>query len=116
MRQHMPIKQKDKNCLQNILDSINKISSYTRLFQNADELYNDNKSFDAVLMNFVIIGEMVVKLSDEFKQNNLQVDWSNIKGFRNIIAHQYFGIDAEEVWGIILNELPILRVELEKII
>ena len=112
----MPIKQKDKNCLQNILDSINKISSYTRLFQNADELYNDNKSFDAVLMNFVIIGEMVVKLSDEFKQNNLQVDWPNIKGFRNIIAHQYFGIDAEEVWEIILIELPILKVELEKII
>lgn len=110
----MPIKQKDKNCLQNILDSINKISSYTRLFQNADELYDDNKSFDAVLMNFVIIGEMVVKLSDEFKQNNLQVDWSNIKGFRNIIAHQYFGIDAEEVWGIIHNELPILKIELEK--
>ena len=116
MRQHMPIKQKDKNCLQNILDSINKISSYTQLFQNADELYNDNKSFDAVLMNFVIIGEMVVKLSDEFKQNNLQVDWPNIKGFRNIIAHQYFGIDAEEVWEIILIELPILKVELEKII
>jgi len=112
----MPIKQKDKNCLQNILDSINKISSYTQLFQNADELYNDNKSFDAVLMNFVIIGEMVVKLSDEFKQNNLQVDWPNIKGFRNIIAHQYFGIDAEEVWEIILIELPILKVELEKII
>ncbi|MEW5842265.1 MAG: HepT-like ribonuclease domain-containing protein [Bacteroidota bacterium] len=112
----MPIKQKDKNCLQNILDSINKINSYTQLFQNADELYNDNKSFDAVLMNFVIIGEMVAKLSDEFKENNSKVDWSNIKGFRNIIAHQYFGIDAEEVWGIILNELPILKRELEEVI
>ena len=112
----MPIKQKDKNCLQNILDSINKISNYTQLFQNADELYNDNKSFDAVLMNFVIIGEMVAKLSDEFKENNSKVDWSNIKGFRNIIAHQYFGIDAEEVWGIILNELPILKRELEEVI
>jgi uncharacterized protein with HEPN domain len=110
----MPIKQKDKNCLQNILDSINKIDSYTQLFHNADELYNDNKSFDAVLMNFVIIGEMVVKLSDEFKQNNFRVDWPNIKGFRNIIAHQYFGIDAEEVWGIIHNELPNLKRELEK--
>ena len=110
----MPIKQKDKNCLQNILDSINKIDNYTQLFHNADELYNDNKSFDAVLMNFVIIGEMVFKLSDEFKQNNSSVDWSNIKGFRNIIAHQYFGIDAEEVWGIVHNELPNLKRELEK--
>ncbi|MBI5729806.1 MAG: DUF86 domain-containing protein [Ignavibacteriales bacterium] len=110
----MPIKQKDKNCLQNILESINKIDNYTQLFHNADELYNDNKSFDAVLMNFVIIGEMVVKLSDEFKQDNSSVDWSNIKGFRNIIAHQYFGIDAEEVWGIVLNELPNLKRELEK--
>jgi uncharacterized protein with HEPN domain len=110
----MPIKQKDKNCLQNILDSINKIDKYTQLFHNADELYNENKSFDAVLMNFVIIGEMVSKLSDEFKQNNSSVDWSNIKGFRNIIAHQYFGIDAEEVWGIVHNELPHLKRELEK--
>ncbi len=112
----MPIKQKDKNCLQNILDSINKISNYTQHFRSADELYNDDKSFDAVLMNFVIIGEMVAKLSEEFKENNSKVDWSNIKGFRNIIAHQYFGIDAEEVWGIILNELPILKRELEKVI
>lgn len=116
MKRHMLIKQKDKNCLQNILDSINKISNYTQLFGTADELYNDDKSFDAVLMNFVIIGEMVAKLSEEFKEINSKVDWSNIKGFRNIIAHQYFGIDAEEVWGIILNELPILKSELEKII
>ncbi len=112
----MPIKQKDKNCLQNILDSINKIDSYTELFQNADELYGDNKSFDAVLMNFIVIGEMVVKLSDEFKQNNSSVDWSSIKGFRNFIAHQYFGIDAEEVWGIIHTELPKLKRELEKVL
>lgn len=79
-------------------------------FVNADEWQRDSKSFDAVLMNFVVIGEMAEKLSDDFKhQTEPLVNWYKIKGFRNIIAHNYFGIDAEEVWQIINNSLEDLR-------
>ena len=52
---------KDFACLLNILDSIEKIRQYTGTYSNADELYSDSKSFDAVMMNFVVIGEMADK-------------------------------------------------------
>jgi uncharacterized protein with HEPN domain len=69
------------------------------------------------MMNFVIIGEMVVKLSDEFIASTQHiVDWHRIKGFRNIIAHNYFGIDAEEVWQIIQTKLEPLDQDIQTFI
>lgn len=59
-------------------------------------MYNE-RDFDASMMNFIIIGEMVSRLSDKFIEENSQIDWFKIRGFRNIVAHDYFGIDAEEV-------------------
>lgn len=97
---------KDTACLLNILDAIEKIKQYSEPFLNADELYNDSKSFDAVMMNFVVVGEMAEKLSDEFKDSTeSQINWFKIRGLRNIIAHNYFGVDAEEVWQIIEDSL-----------
>ena len=59
-----------------------------------------------------VIGEMVDKISDEFKKSHSNIEWIKIKGFRNIVAHDYFGIDAEEVWQIIKNKIPSLRIEI----
>ncbi len=48
---------------------------YTNTLSNADEFFNDKKTFDdAVMMNFVIIGEMVDKLSDKFKEENSNIE------------------------------------------
>ena len=58
------------------------------------------------MMNFVVVGEMAEKLSDEFKDSTeSQINWFKIRGLRNIIAHNYFGVDAEEVWQIIEDSL-----------
>ena len=46
---------------------------------------------------------------------NPQIEWNRIKGFRNLVAHDYFGIDAEEVWQIISNDLSIFKVKIEEI-
>jgi len=113
MRQFML--NKDADCLANILESIEKIEEYVVLFSNADELNNDSKSFDAVLMNFIVIGEMAGKLSDEFKISNAEIEWWKIKGLRNIVAHDYFGIDAEEIWQIIKIWLPRLKLYINSI-
>lgn len=80
-------------------------------FPDADSFYDDTKAFDATMMNFIVIGEMADKLSIEFRTSTTTTfDWPKIIGFRNIIAHNYFGIDAEEVWQIIGDNL----IELEK--
>jgi uncharacterized protein with HEPN domain len=100
-----------------MLESIQKIQDYTSKFKNADELNEDTKSFDATMMNFVVIGEMVEKLSSDFiSETENDIDWFKVKGFRNIIAHNYFGIDAEEVWQIIQSSLIDLKISLEKTI
>jgi len=65
------------------------------------------------MMNFVVIGEMIDKLSDEFKKSHPEVEWIKIKGFRNIVAHDYFGIDAEEVWQLIKTKIPTLQSDIK---
>ena len=105
---------KDLDCLENILESVEKIELYSAQFKNADNLFKDTKSFDAIMMNFIIVGEMVAKLSEEFKSKYIEIEWWKIKGFRNIVAHDYFGFDAEEVWQIIHNKLPGLKSFVQK--
>ncbi len=67
-------------------------------------------------MNFVIIGEAVARLTNEFIEKEPQIPWLKMKGFRNIVAHNYFGVDAEEVWQITKNDLPELEKEIKKIL
>lgn len=101
---------KDIDLLANIFESISKIENYSVGFKNADELFTDSKTFDAILMNFIIIGEMAAKLTEDFKTNNTEIEWWKIKGLRNIVAHDYFGVDAEEIWQIIHNKIPHLKM------
>ncbi|HAJ99770.1 MAG TPA: hypothetical protein DCM62_07075 [Bacteroidales bacterium] len=107
---------KDLNRLEMILDSISKIEGYTNKFEGPDSFNTDVKSFDATMMNFVVIGEMVLKLSDEFKNMHPGINWIKIKAFRNIVAHDYFGVDAEEVWQIIKKDLPDLKENISSIL
>ena len=104
---------KDLHCLEAILEAIERIFEYTAGLKSADELNNDQRDFDVTMMNFVVIGEMVDKLSEDFKKNNHNIEWQKIKGFRNLVAHDYFGIDAEEVWQIIKNKIPKLKADIQ---
>ena len=106
---------KDQHCIESILEAIDKILEYTSGFDNADEFNEDYRNFDATMMNFVVIGEMIEKISEDFKNTNPAIEWQKIKGFRNIVAHDYFGIDAEEVWQIIKNKIPKLKEDILKI-
>jgi uncharacterized protein with HEPN domain len=107
---------RDRLILISISDAVNKILIYSNPYKDADHFYNDEKSFDAVMMNFIIIGEMVQRLSDEFKSMHREIEWPKIWKFRNIIAHDYFGIDAEEVWQIIQSHIPELKGDIENIL
>ena len=108
--------EKDKLNLLALLEAIGKIAKYSSSYQSADEFYANERDFEATMMNFVIIGEMVSRLSDKFIEENTQIDWFKIRGFRNIVAHDYFGIDAEEVWQIIQAHLPKLESDVHAIL
>lgn len=102
--------ERNKFQLMAILEAIEKIERFTSDLSNWQELKNDEETFDACLMNFVIIGESVLRLDIDFIEKNNQIEWHKIRGFRNLIAHDYFGIDVEEVWDIIKNKIPELKV------
>ena len=104
---------KDQLCLESILEAIDRIIEYTSCIKTADDFNDNYQIFDATMMNFVVIGEMVNKLSDEFKNTHPEIEWIKIKGFRNVVAHDYFGIDAEEVWQIIINKIPSLKADIQ---
>ncbi len=88
-----------------LVEAIDKIKIYSQDFSDADTFYHDQKSFDATMMQFIVIGEIISRLDEDFKKSNSQIPWQKIKDFRNIIAHDYFGIDADEIWDIINNKL-----------
>ena len=108
--------KKDKANLLAIIDSIDKILTYVKGISNAVQFYKNSVVFDATLMNFVVIGEMVDRLSKSLKEQEPDMDWQKIKAFRNLVAHDYLGVDAEEVWQIIYNHLPILKTKIQTIL
>jgi uncharacterized protein with HEPN domain len=97
-----------------MIESAEKIISYTDVF-SLEEFINDDKTVDAVIRNFEIIGEAANRLPDEFKTANPQIEWSTLRGFRNRIVHDYFGIDYSIVWNIIKNYLPGLLTSLKSV-
>jgi uncharacterized protein with HEPN domain len=107
---------KDQHSLESIIEAADRIIEYTSGFNSADDFNNDQRNFDATMMNFVVIGEMVDKISDDYKKEHPKIEWIKIKGFRNIVAHDYFGIDAEEVWQIIKNKIPTLKSDIQHLI
>jgi uncharacterized protein with HEPN domain len=97
-----------------IIESGQKILSYT-LEYSFDQFAKDPKTIDAVIRNFEIIGEAANRLPEEFKDSHPDIDWHRIRGFRNRIAHHYFGIDFEIVWQIKENYIPYLLEKLKNI-
>jgi len=67
---------------------------------------NDRKTYSAVIREFEIIGEAVDKLPDDVKQKYRDVEWQDIKDFRNLLTHEYFGVDLEILWKVIQDDLP----------
>jgi uncharacterized protein with HEPN domain len=100
---------KDTLALLGIIDSIVKITLYTKDIFTVEDLRRNELVFDACLINLVNIGEMVSRLSDEFTEAHSAIEWHKIKALRNIIAHDYFGIDYDEIWAVINIHLPSLK-------
>lgn len=80
-----------------MMESITKIEEYLLEIRSVSDFEKDNKTSDACLMNIVNIGEMVTRLSEDFVAKHEDIDWFRIKGLRNIIAHDYFGIVLKEL-------------------
>jgi len=97
-----------------ISECIEKIEQYTT--EGKSEFLNDSKTQDAVIRNFEIIGEAVKRLSESTLQLAPHISWRQFAGFRDVLIHQYAGIDISEVWLTIENDLQALKKAVEAIL
>ena len=100
--------------LEDIIESIQKIKIYTSGL-SLDDFLKDDKTIDAVIRNFEIIGEASNRIPDEIRDKFQLVNWHRIRGFRNRIVHDYMGIDYEIVWEIIEKDLDELKNKIQQI-
>lgn len=100
--------------IQDMLESAVKIIKYTEGL-SFDQFEADDKTVDAVIRNFEIIGEAANRIDNDFKILNPQIEWTKMRGFRNRIVHDYFGIDLEIVWSIIQDDIEELVYQLKQL-
>jgi len=101
--------------LDDILLAISKIREYTAGLSSS-EFAGDAKTVDAVERNLEVIGEAAKAVPEAIRSQHPEVDWTKLVGLRNILIHQYFGIDAELTWDIVQNKLPTLEAQIRAIV
>lgn len=97
--------------LEDILESIGRIESYIG-DRSRSEFENDFLIQDAVIRNLLVIGEAVKKLPTEVRESAPSIQWRKIAGLRDILVHEYAGIDLGIVWDVVQRKLPELRNEI----
>jgi len=102
--------------LEHIRDCIEKIEYIACMLHTQDNFESNWIEQDAIIRNLEIIGEAVVNISDDLKQNYPDVAWKEMRGMRNFVSHQYFGVELSEVWSTVINDIPFLKMQILKII
>ena len=97
----------DQVYLEHILEAINKILSYGS--GGREEFARNPMAQDAIIRNFEIIGEAAKRLSETSKARQPDIPWRDVAGFRDVLIHDYMGVDLDEVWNVIKSHLPALR-------
>ena len=103
----------DQLYLIHISECIERIESYVRGIDKEDFMASSLVQ-DAVIRNLQTMAESTQRLSDQLKQTQHKIDWYKIAGFRNILVHDYLGVDVEKVWNIIENEIPNLKEAIQE--
>lgn len=100
--------------LDDLLEAGKAIQSYL-IGISFDHFKTDRMRQSAVIREFEIIGEAVGKLPDSLKMQAPDVAWQDVKDFRNLLIHEYFGVDLAIIWQVIQNDLPVLVDHVERL-
>jgi len=98
-----------------ILQAIQRIEQYTD-GMSFEAFVGDERTVDAVVRNFEVLGEAARHVSEKAVQKSPGIPWLDIRGMRNVLMHEYFGVDLATVWKTIREDLNSLRTELEALL
>ena len=102
---------RDKERLEHMLAAAERVIRYT-LGKSFENLIVDDMMYYAVVKNIEIIGEAANLLSSEFVDSHPATPWKQVRGMRNYIVHEYFQIDDVVVWGVVTEDIPVLRQQI----
>jgi uncharacterized protein with HEPN domain len=102
--------------LTHISECIEKIEILTQRLHNYDNFEKQWVERDAMIRNFEIIGEASNHISEDLKEKYPDVAWNQMKGMRNFITHEYFGLQLDSISDTAVNDIPLLKQQIQKII
>ena len=109
------MQRSERIILQKIIDVVDVgLKVFNNISQ--EKFLNDDGMKLAMSMTIIRIGELVKNLSEEVRQKNSAIEWKAIAGFRDIAAHKYETLRMRDVYDTIKNELPELKLQVEKIL
>jgi len=109
------MKKDPKILLFDISDSIEKIEEYTKNVSE-NKFFNDLQIQDAVVRRMGIVGEAVKNLPAPFRNKHPDVPWKKIAGTRDVIIHDYSGVDADLLWEIVNKDIPKLKKQISELL
>lgn len=109
------MKKDPKIFLKHILESIDEAENHIEGLTK-DAFLKDLKTQDAVIRRVEIIGEAVKNLPSSFKKKYPEINWREMAGMRDVVIHQYFGVDLDTVWEVVKKDLPKLKKKISKLL
>jgi uncharacterized protein with HEPN domain len=103
-----------KEGLKDILDAIAKVERYAS--RGSEAFAQDELIQTWILYHIQLIGEAAARLPRTFHDSHPEIPWAQIIAMRNVLVHQYFGVDLEEVWRTVDNDLPVLKHQIEALV
>ena len=97
---------------EDIIEALDRIFRYVKDL-DYDGWIKDQKTIDAVIRNLEIIGEAAANVPHEIQDLYADIPWYQMKGMRNILIHEYFGVDNDVLWNTIKKDLPVLKEKLQ---
>jgi uncharacterized protein with HEPN domain len=101
--------------IQDILEAIRRIDEYLEGL-TFEEFAKDNKTADAIIRNFAVIGEAVKNIPVDVKKKHREIPWKRMAGMRNKLIHEYFGVDLQILWDTAKIDLPASKPLLEQLL
>lgn len=109
------MKKDPKIFLEHILESIEEIEKYSRKLTK-EEFKKTTIVQDAIIRRIEMIGEAVKNLPPELTKKYHKIPWREVAGMRDILIHEYFGVNTNIVWNTVKKDLPKLKEQVEKIV